>query len=100
MYRTYLSPASEEETNMDLVKVRTEYREAIREGYLTQMSQLLTEREVELLDYSGSFMIYMQALRFLTDHLNRDVYYGARYEGHNLLRARNQIRLLQSYERN
>ena len=100
MYRTYLSPASEEETDMDLVKVRTEYREAIREGYLTQMSQLLTEREVELLDYSGSFMIYMQALRFLTDHLNRDVYYGARYEGHNLLRARNQIRLLQSYERN
>lgn len=98
MYRTYLSPASEEETDLDQVMVRLEYRDAIREGYLSQMNQLLTPREIELLDYSGSFMIYMQALRFLTDHLNRDVYYGARYEGHNLMRARNQIRLLQSYE--
>jgi Ser/Thr protein kinase RdoA (MazF antagonist) len=98
MYRTYLSPASEEELDLDLVHVRTEYLEAIREGYLSQMQDLLTSREIELLDYAGSFMIYMQALRFLTDHLNKDIYYGARYEGHNLVRARNQIRLLQSYE--
>jgi hypothetical protein len=40
-------------------------------------------------------MIYMQALRFLTDHINGDVYYGAKYEGHNLVRANNQIVLLQ-----
>lgn len=99
MYRTYLSPASEEETDLDQVVVRSEYLEAIREGYLTRMHALLTPREVELVDYAGSFMIYMQALRFLTDHLNRDIYYGARYEGHNLMRARNQIQLLQAYER-
>jgi hypothetical protein len=37
----------------------------------------------------------MQALRFLTDHLNNDIYYGAKYEGHNLVRAENQARLLQ-----
>jgi Ser/Thr protein kinase RdoA (MazF antagonist) len=99
MYRTYLSPASEEETDMEQVMVRSEYLDAIKEGYLSKMSALLTPREIELLDYAGSFMIYMQALRFLTDHLNDDVYYGARYEGHNLMRAKNQIRLLQSYER-
>jgi hypothetical protein len=40
-------------------------------------------------------MIYMQALRFLTDHLKNDVYYGAKYENHNLIRANNQIVLLQ-----
>jgi len=40
-------------------------------------------------------MIYMQAIRFLADHLNNDSYYGARYEGHNLVRANNQIALLQ-----
>jgi len=33
----------------------------------------------------------------LTDHLNNDVYYGARYEGHNLVRAQNQAVLLQQY---
>jgi hypothetical protein len=36
----------------------------------------------------------MQAIRFLTDYLNNDVYYGARYPGHNFIRAGNQITLL------
>jgi hypothetical protein len=37
----------------------------------------------------------MQALRFLTDHFNNDAYYGAKYPDHNLIRANNQIVLLQ-----
>jgi len=40
-------------------------------------------------------MIYMQALRFLADYLNNDIYYGSKYEGHNFMRAKNQIVLLQ-----
>lgn len=40
-------------------------------------------------------MIYMQAIRFLTDHINDDVYYGAKYKGHNFIRAGNQVTLLQ-----
>ena len=39
-------------------------------------------------------MTYMQALRFLTDHLNDDRYYGAKYAGHNFVRAQNQATLL------
>jgi hypothetical protein len=30
----------------------------------------------------------------LTDHINNDVYYGAKYLNHNLVRATNQIVLL------
>ena len=40
-------------------------------------------------------MTYMQALRFLTDYLNDDIYYGAKYEGHNFMRAKNQMALLE-----
>ncbi len=36
----------------------------------------------------------MQANRFLTDHINDNIYYGAKYKGHNLVRAKNQIGLL------
>jgi hypothetical protein len=36
----------------------------------------------------------MQALRFITDHLNNDIYYGAKYEGHNYVRAQNQVALM------
>ena len=36
----------------------------------------------------------MQAIRFLADHINRDIYYGARYPDHNFVRAGNQLVLL------
>ena len=39
-------------------------------------------------------MIYMQALRFLTDYLNNDVYYGSVYEAQNFFRTANQVQLL------
>ena len=39
-------------------------------------------------------MVYMQAIRFLTDHLNNDIYYGAKYQDHNFVRAGNQLALL------
>ena len=37
----------------------------------------------------------MQAIRFLTDYLNNDKYYGAKYPEQNFVRANNQITLLQ-----
>ena len=37
----------------------------------------------------------MQALRFVTDYVNNDLYYGSRYEGQNFVRAKNQVVLLQ-----
>ena len=40
-------------------------------------------------------MIYMQALRFLTDFLCDDIYYGEKYPRHNFIRARNQLVLLE-----
>lgn len=98
MMRTYLSPASEEVKDMDQVEVREEFFRAIVQGYLTAMHDELTEFEKELFCYSGFFLIYMQALRFLTDHLNNDSYYGAAYEGHNYLRALNQVTLLKRFE--
>jgi Ser/Thr protein kinase RdoA (MazF antagonist) len=95
MMRTYISPVSEEETDYSKIEVRPEYLEAIIKGYLSEMNKVLTEKEKASFFYAGKFMIYMQALRFLTDHLNNDVYYGAGYEGHNFNRAVNQLVLLE-----
>lgn len=96
MMRTYLSPASEEETDLSKVKVRKEYYTAIVNGYLSEMKDELSSTEQAHLVYAGQFMVYMQAIRFLTDYYNNDIYYGAKYEQHNLLRARNQLTLLES----
>lgn len=95
MMRTYLSPVSEEETDLTKISVREAFYQAIVEGYHAEMKDELTEGEKQHFFYAGQFMIYMQALRFLTDHLMGDVYYGARYEGHNFCRAQNQIVLLE-----
>jgi Ser/Thr protein kinase RdoA (MazF antagonist) len=98
MLRTYLSPASEEETDMEKIRIRTDIFEAIVKGYLSEMNAILSADEKKAFIYAGKFMIYMQAIRFLSDYLNGDTYYGARYADHNLQRARNQIRLLQELE--
>lgn len=97
MMRTYLSPANEEVQELDTIDVREDIFTAIARGYLGELSGELTATEKDHFVYSGKFLIYMQALRFLTDHLNDDVYYGARYEGHNFIRAQNQAVLLQKY---
>lgn len=96
MMRTYLSPVSEEEKDLSKVHVRKEYYNAIVKGYLSEMEDELSVSEKEHLVYAGQFMVYMQAIRFLTDYLNNDIYYGSKYEQHNLLRARNQLTLLDS----
>jgi Putative homoserine kinase type II (protein kinase fold) len=97
MMRTYLSPASEEVKELDTISVREEIFTAIARGYLGELKNELTETEKLHFVYSGKYMIYMQALRFLTDHLNDDRYYGAKYEGHNFMRAQNQAVLLQKF---
>lgn len=97
MMRTYLSPVSEEETDLAKITVREEFYRAIVRGYLAEMGAGLTAAEKNHIYFSGSFMIYMQAIRFLTDHFNDDAYYGARYPGHNFNRAANQVELLEKY---
>ncbi len=94
MMRTYLSPVSEEETDFTKIHVRKDFYKAIVDGYFSEMKDVLTQTEKQYFFYAGAFMIYMQALRFLTDYLNDDVYYGAKYPEHNLNRAHNQIVLL------
>lgn len=97
MMRTYLSPANEEEQDLDKIHIRKENFKAIYAGYMEEMGGVLTYTEKQLFFYAGEFMIYMQAVRFLTDYLNGDVYYHTTYPGQNLARARNQLTLLDKY---
>ncbi len=94
MIRTYVCQVNEEEKDFSRIEIRPAFYQAIIDGYLSEMGEELTDEEKKLFHYAGCFMIYMQALRFLTDHLNNDVYYGAKYIGHNFVRAGNQITLL------
>ena len=98
MMRTYLCPVNEEETDLSAIEIRKEYFEAIVNGYLLHMQHHLSGTEAGYFQSAGKFMIYMQALRFLTDYLNGDKYYQAAHPQHNLIRAKNQFVLLQQFQ--
>lgn len=97
MLRTYLSPTSEEDTDFDKIVIREEFFRAIYLGYMEEMGGILTEVERSHFIFAGEFMVYMQALRFLADFLNGDIYYQVKYPGHNLMRAGNQLAYLNRY---
>ena len=97
MCRTCLCKVSEEEKDLNKVVLDAAKWKALEKGYLHFMQDELSNFERDHFFFAGQFMIYMQALRFLSDHLNNDIYYGAKYEGQNLVRTLNQIRLLEQY---
>jgi len=94
MMRTCLSPVSEEEKDFSKIQIREAYYEAIVRGYSDGMENELSSKERNAFFDAGCYLIYMQAIRFLADHLNNDAYYGAKYDGHNFIRGANQIVLL------
>lgn len=95
MMRTYLCPVSEEEADFSKITIRKAFYQSIIDGYCSEMGSELSRDELEAIPYAGQFMVYMQAIRFLTDYLNMDVYYGSKYPGQNLIRAGNQLVLLE-----
>jgi len=95
MMRTYLCAVIEESREWGAIEIRDEYYAAILQGYLSQMGVYLSKTEKQHFFDAGCLMIYLQALRFLTDYLNSNIYYGARYPLHNLNRAKHQTILLQ-----
>lgn len=74
--------------------------EAYTKGYLSEMKDILTPREIELLPFS-TFLLAMECgMRFLEDYLRGDVYFKTKYHNHNLVRARTQLTLAEDIYRN
>lgn len=93
MIRSIVPNLSENDTRFDDLVLREDFYTAVRDGYLEAMQAFLSAAELEHIDMSGKIVVYMQALRFLTDYLNNDVYYHTDYPQQNKDRATNQFRL-------
>lgn len=99
MIRSMGSITNENETNFEKVSINPTHYKALLEGYLKAVKNSLTPEELKWIHSSGIWIIYMQALRFLTDYLQNDFYYKITYEEHNFDRAYNQFTLLESLEK-
>ncbi|MDY7396051.1 aminoglycoside phosphotransferase family protein [Aureibaculum sp. 2210JD6-5] len=97
--RTICNTAAEDEKNLALVNFNIEYYHAYVKGFLEEIGSSLTPLEKKYLPLGAKTMIFIMALRFLTDFLNNDVYYKTEYPEHNLNRAKNQFKLIESFEK-
>lgn len=87
------STAAEDEQDLSKVHFDIELFRAYAEGYCGAVKDSITAREAELLPYGSYLMTIECGMRFLTDYLSGDTYFATKYEGHNLVRARTQIKL-------
>lgn len=94
--RTCASLATEEETDLHKVGFDIEIFRAFARGYLSEAQAFLTGDEKALLHIAPLAFTYIQAIRFLADYLNGDVYYKTTRKDQNLSRTANQFRLMQS----
>ena len=90
--------AAEDETDLSKVKLDLDLFEAYTEGFLKGCKGRLTANEIKLLPIGAMMMTFECGMRFLTDHLNGDVYFKIHRENHNLDRCRNQFALLSDME--
>jgi thiamine kinase-like enzyme len=96
--RTFTNTGEEDDVDLNRVSMNIDYYKAYATGFLEAAGKMLNLQEKQNLALSARIMTYMQALRFLTDYLNGDVYYRIHHPGQNLQRARAQIKLLMSME--
>lgn len=94
--RTCASLATEEETDMEKVGFDIDIFRAFAKGYLSEAQAFLTADEKELLHRAPMAFAYIQAIRFLADYLNGDVYYKTSRKDQNLTRTENQFILMES----
>lgn len=89
----------EDDDNLDNVDISLELFESYTEGFLSASAKALTRAEVENLAFSAKLMTLECGIRFLTDYLDGDVYFKTKYPEHNLVRARNQFKLVYEIEK-
>jgi hypothetical protein len=96
MVRTFTVKGSEDSTDEASYTCQAALFEGLVSGYAEVLAPVITEVERANLLLGGKIVIFMQAIRFLADYINGDVYYKVTSPEQNLLRTRNQLNLLDS----
>lgn len=92
------STAAEDEKDLSKVSMDTSLYEQYVKGYLSTAGKSLTAKEIEYLPFSAILLTLECGMRFLTDYIDGDVYFGISYPEHNLDRCRTQFKLVADME--
>ncbi|MCF8228701.1 MAG: aminoglycoside phosphotransferase family protein [Bacteroidales bacterium] len=97
MVRSFCNPVEEDISDLKKIHINTDMLAAVLEGFAGEIGDLVSQADKESLSLGVKVIIYMQAIRFLTDYLNGDIYYKTDDPEQNLKRCRNQLKLLENY---
>ncbi len=96
--RSGASTAAEDEEDLSKVALDMDMFELFTRGFLSEVHGILTPLEKKMLPLSIKIIACELAMRFLTDYIDGDLYFKVRSPEHNLIRARNQMKLLTDIE--
>ena len=92
------SSAAEDETDLSKVCCRLDMFEVYAKGFIKGLEGSLLESEIRALPMGALILTYETGIRFLSDYLDGDLYFRTEYSDHNLVRARNQFKLVADME--
>ena len=92
------STGVEDECDLSLISLDLEMYRRYADGFIPSCGSL-TRREIETLPLGALLMTLECGMRFLTDYLDGDHYFGISRPEHNLDRARTQFTLVADMER-
>ncbi len=98
--RTGATTSKEDEEDLSKIHVDMKRFEAYTKGFLSKAKDIITKEELELLPVGAWMMTYENAIRFLADYLNGDIYFGVHKPDHNLIRTKSHIEILRQLEKN
>ncbi|MDN3687714.1 phosphotransferase enzyme family protein [Cyclobacterium jeungdonense] len=94
LVRTVACTRDESSLEWDQIQVDMEKYEGLLEGFYSILGGKIQDEELDSLPFGGEMMTLIMGVRFLTDHLNGNIYYQVDYQEQNLHRAKNQAALL------
>ena len=89
---------AEDERDLNKVGLDLHLFELYTQAFLEGAGGTLTEEEIAYLPWGAKLMTLECGMRFLTDHLEGDVYFHIDREGQNLDRCRTQCKLVRDME--
>ena len=93
LIRTATCAAPEHEVDLSRIRFDLDLFAALARGFRAGAGGAISEGEFEVLPIAGPVLALMNAVRFLTDHLEGDIYFRIHRAGQNLDRHRAQRRL-------
>lgn len=89
----------EDEHDLSKVKIDLELFKSYTKGYLSEISNCITQEELNLMAKSIEIITLELAIRFLDDYINGDTYFKVEYNKQNLYRTKAQLALVKDIEK-